>query len=84
MCESKVLEWLIGIKWMVWIGEWLNRQKVRMPRITYDDVSTNGKFMHGAMVREWDFKFARFVDPALPTDWVRLLWSQINSITRCK
>lgn len=54
-------------------GVVINRQKMQMPRITYDDASTHGKFMHGAMVREWDFKFARFMDPALTTDWVRLL-----------
>ena len=49
MCEkitpSKVLKWLIGVKWMVWIGEWLNGQKVRMHRIACDDASTHGKFI---------------------------------------
>ena len=52
MCEkltaSKVLKWLIGVKWMVWIGEWLNRQKLWMPRIACDDASTHGKFI------DWD------------------------------
>ena len=42
---SKALKGLIGVKWMVWIGEWLNRQKVRIPRIACDDASTHGKFM---------------------------------------
>ena len=42
---SKVLKWAIGVKWMLWIGEWLNRQKVRMPPIAWDDASTHGKFI---------------------------------------
>ena len=36
--SSQVADWCDS-------GEWLNRQKVRMPNIACDDASTHGKFI---------------------------------------